>query len=357
MPKGSRRVLALFILALLVIALIALPTARAADCLYTVQPGDTLSSIASRYCISPNDIVVTNKLPDPNYVAPGTVLVIPNCGSCPVAAPTATLPPSVPTPFPQPPPTATPVSSDAAFTAYMASWPRVEFPVNQYTVLGLLGNPPAPPPLSPQVSAMVDAATIQILVASGATTATGSGVVIGTDGTTILTTYSLVGDLATGQLKSPVAIYVGPYLNYTLRADVVATDLDNDLAIIRVLPTPGFTGFAFLTVADSSTVGLTDPTYLYGYAENQSASLDRATGILTGIFTVTATGQVAGFATNAALPSSVKSGFAVNGAGHVIGAISLAPRVTATMNQSGLPMRTALIPSNVARTLFEPVTP
>ena len=357
MPKESRRVVALLVLALLILALVALPTAQAADCLYTVQPGDTLTSIASRYCISPNDIVVTNKLPDPNYVAPGTVLVIPNCGSCPVAAPTATLPPSVPTPLPQPPPTATPVPGDVAYTAYMASWPRVEIPINQYTLLGLLGNPPAPPPLSAEVSAMVDAATVQILVASGSTTATGSGVVIGTDGTTILTSYSLVGDLATGQLKSPVAIYVGPYLNYTLRADVIATDLANDLAIIRVLPTPGFTGFAYLTVANSASAGLTDPTYLYGYGQGQAAALNRATGILTGIFTVTASGQVAGFATNAALPSAGTSGFAVNSEGQVIGAISLAPQVTVAMSQSGLPMRTLLVPSNVARTLFEPVTP
>lgn len=357
MRPTLRPPLVVLVVALLITALVALPTARAADCLYTVQPDDTLTSIASRYCISPQDIVVANKLPDPNYVAPGTVLVIPNCGSCPVAAPTATLPPSAPTPLPTPVPTATPVPGDVAFTAYMASWPRVEIPINQYTLLAILGNPPAPPPLPPQVSAQVDAATVQVLVASGSTTVTGSGVVIGSDGMTILTTFSLVGDLSTGQLKGPVAIYVGPYLGYTLRADVIATDVDNDLAVIRVLPTPGFTGFAYLTVANSSTAGLTAPTYLYGYGQGQAAALNRATGILTGIFTVTATGQVAGFATNAALPSAATSGFAVNSDGQVIGAISLAPQVTAAMNQSGLPLRTLLVPSNIARTLFEPVTP
>ena len=157
------------------------------------------------------------------------MLVIPNCGSCPVAAPTATLPPSAPTPLPTPVPTATPVPGDVAFTAYMASWPRVEIPINQYTLLAILGNPPAPPPLPPEVSAQVDAATVQVLVASGATTVTGSGVVIGSDGVfTVRPEKIRLGDpaedvaadeaSATGKVEQ--VVYVGPDTRYIVALDV-----------------------------------------------------------------------------------------------------------------------------------------
>jgi len=41
---------------------------------YTVRPGDTLWSIASRYGISPAEIIDLNSLPDPNVIYPGQKL-------------------------------------------------------------------------------------------------------------------------------------------------------------------------------------------------------------------------------------------------------------------------------------------
>lgn len=337
-----RPTLALLVVALALVALIASPPAQAADCLHIVQPGETVSSIAARYCLPPNDLVVVNKLPDPNNVPAGTWLVIPNCGQC------ATLPSA---------PTATPVSSAAQFTAALANWPRLEVPIGQYSLLALLGAPPAPPPLPPQVSAAVDAATVQVLVATGSSTVTGSGVVIGSDGHTILTTYGLVSDPTTGALRSPVVIFVGPFLNFSLRADVLATDAANDLAVLRVLPTPGFTGFAYLTLADSDRVELAAPVYVYGYGQGQTAGLHRATGLVSGIVTDTISRQRVGLTTDAAMPAGTTSGFAVNSEGQVIGPIALAPRIVAAMHQSGLPLRTLLVPSNIARAQFQPVIP
>ncbi len=44
---------------------------------YTVQPGDTLYSIAGRYGTTVNAIVTANNIADPNLILPGQVLVIP----------------------------------------------------------------------------------------------------------------------------------------------------------------------------------------------------------------------------------------------------------------------------------------
>lgn len=45
---------------------------------YTVQPGDTLSSIAVRFKTTPMALQIANNLPNPNAIYPGMVLVIPS---------------------------------------------------------------------------------------------------------------------------------------------------------------------------------------------------------------------------------------------------------------------------------------
>src|SRR5512135_2687103 len=53
---------------------------------YTVQPGDTLAKIASRYCTTWQEIYNMNAYvigPDPNVLNPGTVLYVPN--RCPAS--------------------------------------------------------------------------------------------------------------------------------------------------------------------------------------------------------------------------------------------------------------------------------
>jgi len=44
---------------------------------YIVQPGDSLSSIASRFNVNINDLMETNGITDPNQLAAGQQLVIP----------------------------------------------------------------------------------------------------------------------------------------------------------------------------------------------------------------------------------------------------------------------------------------
>ncbi|MFN8496956.1 MAG: LysM peptidoglycan-binding domain-containing protein [Anaerolineae bacterium] len=48
---------------------------------HVVQPGETVSSIARRYNVSPNAIIAANNLPNPNLIYPGQRLIIPLSGS------------------------------------------------------------------------------------------------------------------------------------------------------------------------------------------------------------------------------------------------------------------------------------
>lgn len=61
------------------IALVTLPaqTARAADIVYTVQPGDSLSEIARRYDVSLAELLAANDIPDPDHIRAGDRLTIP----------------------------------------------------------------------------------------------------------------------------------------------------------------------------------------------------------------------------------------------------------------------------------------
>lgn len=55
---------------------------------YTVQPGDTLYSIAQRFGVTVDTIAQANELSDPDYIFVGQVLVIPSVFSTPIATPT-----------------------------------------------------------------------------------------------------------------------------------------------------------------------------------------------------------------------------------------------------------------------------
>ncbi len=94
-------------LALLAIGLAAAGPAPAqeplADLVYTVQPGDTLTTIAFKHNLRRADIILANDLAARAYIYPGQALRLPG-----IPAPTPT---PLPTATATPPPTATPVIS------------------------------------------------------------------------------------------------------------------------------------------------------------------------------------------------------------------------------------------------------
>ena len=75
---------------------------------YVVQPGDTLSSIAGKFEVSLDDLLLANGLADPDYVQVGQELLIP-IGGLPSTTPTFTpVPVPTDTPLPFNPPTPLP---------------------------------------------------------------------------------------------------------------------------------------------------------------------------------------------------------------------------------------------------------
>jgi LysM repeat protein len=72
------------------------PPAPASGGTYTVAPGDTLFAIARRFGVTVADLVQANELADPNQLAVGQVLVIPGLAATqPAPAPTDLVPASV----------------------------------------------------------------------------------------------------------------------------------------------------------------------------------------------------------------------------------------------------------------------
>ncbi|MCQ3937407.1 MAG: hypothetical protein DPW18_10210, partial [Chloroflexi bacterium] len=70
----------IFIVVLLFALIVPLKPAYAQDAagpVYIVQPGDSLSSIASRFNVSLNDLMAANGIVDPNQLAAGQQLIIP----------------------------------------------------------------------------------------------------------------------------------------------------------------------------------------------------------------------------------------------------------------------------------------
>ena len=93
-----KRIKFLYLL-LLVVMLLATSGFVFADTTYTIQRGDTLYAIATRFGTSVNALVIANGLADPNWIYAGQTLIIPDGTAVggPVQPP-ATVPPSEPAP-------------------------------------------------------------------------------------------------------------------------------------------------------------------------------------------------------------------------------------------------------------------
>lgn len=86
------------LLGAMIMLLVAVPLATA-ETIYTVQPGDTLASIARRHGTSITALAQANNLVNPNLIFPNQQLRIPD-GVSPAPPPPVSPPPSSPTPAP-----------------------------------------------------------------------------------------------------------------------------------------------------------------------------------------------------------------------------------------------------------------
>lgn len=77
------------------------PSPTPGPLLHTVQPGETLVSIAAAYGVPLAELIAVNNIQDPNLIQVGQVLVIPGVWVTPAPAESSTpLPPGGPTPTP-----------------------------------------------------------------------------------------------------------------------------------------------------------------------------------------------------------------------------------------------------------------
>ncbi|MFN8483751.1 MAG: trypsin-like peptidase domain-containing protein [Anaerolineae bacterium] len=292
------------------------PTAWAATCSYTVRPGDTVESIADRYGVDAAE--VASGVPRGGRLQPGQTLTIPDC-------------------HPAAPPGVTSVS------------------IADYTADTLDDIPQAPPALPAPFSERMDVATVQIVVATPRGGRVGTGSVVGADGHTLLTAFHVVGNRYTGELFSPASIVVGPYMGYTLKATVVASDSTVDLAVLCVENRDGFGGFAALPLGDSDALNLGAPVYVFSYPVRREGGLARSTGTLMGMVRKTTTGERDDFLTDAQASPGSSGGVVVNSQGQLIGIVTTALTLEQAVQRPGRPALTQLtgfVPIHQADTIL-----
>ncbi|MCW5852838.1 MAG: trypsin-like peptidase domain-containing protein [Anaerolineae bacterium] len=296
-----------------------------ATCSYTVRSGDTLGVIARRFNSSVAAIAEASGIDNPNVIRVGQALVIPNCDGA--AAPPA---PAAPAP-------------SQAIPAIRAQ---------------SLDSAPLPPKDMDQ--ALLDravGATINLQVETRlGFTAGGTGTVIGQDGRTFLTAFHVVGDTDTGRLYPTREIRVGPFMDWTLRAHVVAVDPEHDLAVLHVDDAADFGGFSFVPVGDSDSVRLGDTVYTLSYPGSAHGSLVTTRGTLLSMLSLTTDSATRYFLTDALASPGSSGGIAINERGEVIGIVSAVIFRRGTLDRLGLPQVgrvTVLVPINWSRPLLD----
>ncbi len=318
--------LAVLVVLILILALAATPRTYAAPslatCTYVVHDGETLDEIAARFNTTPSDLAAVNGLEDPESLRPGATLVIPDCNGAP-------------SPQTRPGRTAS---------------TRARLQVDTLDTL-----PNAVDIAQPLIDRAVGA-TIHIVADTRyGFTSGGTGTVIGEDGRTFLTAFHVVGDPTTGRLYPVREIRVGPFKDWTLRAHVIATDPENDLAVLIVNEAPDFGGFAYTPVGDSDTLHLGDTIYTLSYPGSAHGGLATTRGVLLGKVGLTTESNPRFLLTNAEASPGSSGGIAINEKGEVVGIVSAIVTRRETLDGLGLPqvsLATVLVPINWSRPLL-----
>ncbi|MFN8473431.1 MAG: trypsin-like peptidase domain-containing protein [Anaerolineae bacterium] len=322
MHRLSRLALLVAVVFMLALAAPRTYAAPLAACTYVVHEGDTLDTIAERFNTTASDLAAVNGIEDPESLEPGATLVIPDCGS---------------TPQPQ--------SRNGRST-----------PTRSRLQIDTLDTVPNAKDIAQPLVDRAVGATVHIVAETRyGFTSSGTGSVVGADGRTFLTAFHVVGDSTTGRLYPMREIRVGPFKDWALRAHVIATDPENDLAVLIVNEASDFTGFAFAPVGDSDSLQLGDTVYTLGYPGAAHGGLATTRGVLLGKLTLANETVPRFLLTNAEASPGSSGGIAINEKGEVIGIVSAIVTRRDTLDSLGLPQvdnATVLIPINWSRPLL-----
>lgn len=269
----------------------------------------------------------------------GLPIAASRCGTAPASPPPAA-----------PAPSAAPAASAPASSDTTQTWTD-----GDHTALALRRLGPPPSDLTGAASKRVDESVVRLVRKDGNVYWFAMGTSVGGDGRTLLTAFHFVGDLETGQVYDAPLIAVGPYLGYRLRAEVVATDAEHDLAVLRVKDYPGFGGFSSLPLADSDATQPGEAVHLYNYPFRMEGGVARSNGSVVIIWGRTADGVRDEFLTEAAALPGASGGVAVNGQGEVLGIVTHGQLLKRGIDRPGLPTITELtgfVPINMARPLL-----
>lgn len=316
----------------LILAVVLWPApGYAASCTYTVRSGDTLGGIAARYGTTAAVLAEANGIENPNLIEVGQNLIIPECGEQPGSpAPSPALPRPAPPPAPQRGgPTVRAISLDSV---------------------------PTPGEIDADLLNRAVGATINLQVDTGLGFITGgTGTVVGSDGRTFLTAFHVIGDSDTGWVYPIREIRVGPFKDWTLRAEVVAVAPESDLAVLRVEETPDFGGFAFVPRGDSNTARLADTVYTLSYPGAARGGLVTTRGSILSLLTAPGDTNPTYLLTDASASPGSSGGIAINDRGEVIGIVSAVILRRSVLERLGLPQlarATVIVPINQAAPLL-----
>ncbi|MHB1130935.1 MAG: LysM peptidoglycan-binding domain-containing protein [Chloroflexota bacterium] len=127
---------ALALVAALLLLIFSPAVPASAQSTYTIAPGDTLWSIASRFGLSVDELVAANGITNPNLIRSGDTLTIPTAGAEPSAPAPAEPAPTDPTPAP-----AAQAPANPGPGSVLANRMVVSYYGNSYTgLMGILGQ-------------------------------------------------------------------------------------------------------------------------------------------------------------------------------------------------------------------------
>lgn len=212
-------------------------------------------------------------------------------------------------------------------------------------------EPPAPT-LAPEAERVAHGATVRLLLLRGdGTVVQGTGTMIGADGLTFLTAFHVIGNPLTGTPYGGT-LRVGPYLNWTLEARLLAFDPSVDMALLRVVHPQGL--FSVVPLGDSEALRAGDAIHVLSYPAEGAGSLVRSSGRVLGHFLFEGYG-VPLIATDADASLGSSGGVAINGRGEVVGIVTglvVSPRGMARLGRADLTSATLIVPISAARPLL-----